>query len=78
MKDKSVWTNEPEYERFLHVRVFKPEEIEERELRCTLAMGDQTHKTDMLDPPEEPEVGGHLKHNKFSFLKQTLQRKISA
>ena len=56
MKDKSSWTHEPEYERFLHVRVFKPEDVEERELRCTLALGSQSYKTEILDPPEEIQV----------------------
>ena len=54
MRDAASWTREPEYERFLHVRVFRPENIEQRELRCNLTFGTQTHKTDILDPPPPP------------------------
>ena len=55
MRDAAAWTSEPEYERFLHVRVFKPENMEQRELRCSLTVGKQNHKTDVLDPPAPPE-----------------------
>ena len=53
MKDKEIWTHEPEYERYLHIRVFKPENLDARELKCALTFDKQFHKTDVLDPVME-------------------------
>ena len=53
MQDAEVWTHEPQYSRQLHVRVFKPEGLDFRELRCVLTCGGkQYHKTAPLDMPE--------------------------
>ncbi len=50
MKDKEVWTHEPEHDCFLHVRVYKPEGLDGRELKCLLTYGQQMQKTKILDP----------------------------
>eukprot|EP00058_Branchiostoma_floridae_P022652 XP_002608142.1 hypothetical protein BRAFLDRAFT_126256 [Branchiostoma floridae] len=55
-EDRSVWTHEPEYDRFLNVRVYKPVGMQDTELTCVLTMGDQVFKTGVLDrPPTPPE-----------------------
>ncbi|KAI0240537.1 hypothetical protein LSAT2_008767 [Lamellibrachia satsuma] len=48
-KDADVWTHEPQYERFLHVRVFKPDGLEQKKLVCKLSYGKQRHTTPALD-----------------------------
>ena len=53
MKDKVCWTHEPEYDRYLHVRVHAPEGLEYRELKCVLSCGKEIHKTGVLDIEEE-------------------------
>lgn len=50
MKDKESWTHEPEYDRYLHIRVYKPEGLDFRELRCYITYGKTFHKTNILDP----------------------------
>lgn len=52
MKDKEAWTGAPEYERSLHVRVYKPEGLDYRELKCKLTYGKQVHTTGLLDVQE--------------------------
>ena len=51
MKSVHCWTHEPEYDRYLHVRVYKPEGLDYRELRCYFTLGKTFHKTGILDPP---------------------------
>ena len=53
MKDKECWTHEPEYDRYLHVRVHAPEGLEYRELKCVISCGKEIHKTGVLDIKEE-------------------------
>ncbi|KAK2173881.1 hypothetical protein NP493_843g01017 [Ridgeia piscesae] len=48
-KDADVWTHEPQYERFLHVRVFKPEGLDQKQICCKLSYGKQRHTTPILD-----------------------------
>ncbi|XP_078582397.1 uncharacterized protein LOC144865483 isoform X2 [Branchiostoma floridae x Branchiostoma japonicum] len=55
-EDQAVWTHEPEYDRFLNVRVYKPVGMQDTEITCVLTMGDQVFKTGVLDtPPTPPE-----------------------
>ena len=49
MKDKAAWTGAPDYERYLHIRVYKPEGLDYRELKCALTCGTQHFKTGILD-----------------------------
>lgn len=49
MKDKQVWTGYPSFDRYLHIRVYKPEGLDCRELRCALTCGKQKFKTGVLD-----------------------------
>ena len=51
MKDQEVWTGEPDYDRYLHIRCYKPEGLTVEELRCVLTCGKQYYKTKVLDPP---------------------------
>lgn len=53
MKDKECWTHEPEYDRFLHVRVYAPEGLEYRDLKCIINCGKEMHKTGILDVQDE-------------------------
>jgi len=48
-KDADVWTHEPQYEQFLHVRVFKPEGLDQKQICCKLSYGKQRHTTPILD-----------------------------
>ena len=48
-KDAECWTHEPEYDRYLNVRVHKPVDLDARELRCNVSFRGITYKTDVLD-----------------------------
>ena len=53
-RDAETWTHEPVYDRYLNIRVHKPEELDARELRCSVTFRGTTYKTDVLDMiPEE-------------------------
>ncbi len=56
MKDKECWTHEPEYDRYLNVRIYAPEGLDYRELKCVVSCGDKMHKTNVLDPLTEPDA----------------------
>jgi hypothetical protein len=49
MKDKQVWTGYPHYDRYLHIRVYQPQGLDCRELKCSLKFGNQKYKTAVLD-----------------------------
>ncbi|XP_078663115.1 uncharacterized protein LOC144906581 isoform X3 [Branchiostoma floridae x Branchiostoma belcheri] len=72
MEDREVWTHEPEYDRFLNVRVYKPVGMQDTELTCVLTMGDQVFKTGVLDapppPPAEPKPQTPEKPKKGSLI----------
>ncbi|XP_019637952.1 PREDICTED: uncharacterized protein LOC109480244 [Branchiostoma belcheri] len=72
MEDRAVWTHEPEYDRFLNVRVYKPVGMQDTELTCVLTMGDQVFKTGVLDapppPPAEPKPQTPEKPKKGSLI----------
>ena len=53
MKDTGTYTGELDYDRHLYARVYKPEGLDYRELRCRIVCGKQTYKTDILDPLPE-------------------------
>ncbi|ELU08059.1 hypothetical protein CAPTEDRAFT_227737 [Capitella teleta] len=53
MKDKQVWTGDPSYDRYLHIRVYEPQGLDCRELKCALTFGKQNYKTKVLDIKEE-------------------------
>lgn len=56
-RDQETWTHEPSYERYLHMRIFKPEGLDFRELRCYVSYGNERHKTNILDPlPKDEEA----------------------
>ncbi|CAH1250887.1 Hypp8931 [Branchiostoma lanceolatum] len=71
-EDRAVWTHEPEYDRFLNVRVYKPVGMQDTELTCVLTMGDQVFKTGVLDapspPPAEPKPETPEKPKKGSLI----------
>ena len=54
METKECWTHEPEYERYLHVRIHAPEGLEYGELKCVISCGKDIHKTGVLDVKEVP------------------------
>ena len=56
MKDAEVWAGEPEFDHELHIRVFEPQGLDCRELKCVLNLGDAMWKTDVLDMNHEEEV----------------------
>lgn len=48
-KDAEVWTQEPDYDHFMFVRVFSPVGMSQTELKCSVTFGKQFFKTDKLD-----------------------------
>ncbi|XP_067674819.1 uncharacterized protein [Haliotis asinina] len=57
MRDVGIDTGEPEYDLYLHVRMFAPEDLNHKGLKCSVTYGDQMYKTGVLDEEEtkEPE-----------------------
>ncbi|XP_013412001.1 histone-lysine N-methyltransferase SETD1B-A [Lingula anatina] len=55
--DKAIWTHEPSYDRYLHIRVLKPQGLDEiRDLKCVISYKTEFFKTKILDPlPVESE-----------------------
>ena len=47
--DQGVDTSEPDYERYLVVRIYTPEDLEEKDLKCSIIYGDQRLMTGILD-----------------------------
>lgn len=54
--DISVWTHEPEYEHFLHVRIFRPEGLDQPNIKCSLSFGKQFFKTGVLSHNAEKVI----------------------
>ncbi|XP_071114202.1 uncharacterized protein [Haliotis cracherodii] len=55
MRDMSIDTGEPEYDLYLHVRMFAPEDLNHQGLKCSVTYGDQMYKTGVLDVEEDKE-----------------------
>ncbi|KAK3576344.1 hypothetical protein CHS0354_039278 [Potamilus streckersoni] len=51
MSDATVWTQEPDYDNFLFVRVYCPQQMEQQDLKCSIAFGKSFFKTKRLDDP---------------------------
>ncbi|XP_065839714.1 uncharacterized protein [Oscarella lobularis] len=56
--DVSTWTHEKQYNRYLHVRVFEPTGLEEKEVYCTLALGPQLVTSRIFGIPEKEKEEG--------------------
>ncbi|XP_041354259.1 uncharacterized protein LOC121372068 [Gigantopelta aegis] len=54
-RDNGMSTGEAEYDVYLHVRVFTPEDINKKELKCSLTFGSQRFKTGILDAVDEED-----------------------
>ena len=54
--DQAISTNEPEYERYLVIRIYTPQGIEETDLKCSIIYGEERLMTDVFEPENE-EVG---------------------
>ncbi|CAD5121580.1 DgyrCDS10078 [Dimorphilus gyrociliatus] len=54
-KDACVYTNEPVYDRKLHIRLYKPQDITQSQLKSVVTYGSQYFKTGILDVPISPE-----------------------
>ena len=52
-RDNGMWTEEAEYDVYLHVRVFTPEDIDKKDLKCSLTFGSQRFKTEILDTADD-------------------------
>ncbi|KAM7434299.1 hypothetical protein ABFA07_015579 [Porites harrisoni] len=55
--DKQCWTHEPEFDRYLHLRIYKPECKKAPTPFCSVAFRGQLFKTDVfeeVEPEEEP------------------------
>src|SRR6218665_2007921 len=48
MVDQASWTHEPEFDLYLCVRVFRPEELGQQDLTCSIQFGDQVITTEFL------------------------------
>ena len=48
-RDAETWTHEPQYNRYLNIRVHQPEELDARELRCSVTFRGKTFKTGVMD-----------------------------
>ena len=57
-RDREIWTHEPEYDRSLRARVFRPTGLnsEWREMKCKLTYGSLLLKTGSLDPVPVDDV----------------------
>ncbi|XP_070536490.1 uncharacterized protein [Ptychodera flava] len=55
MEDKQVWTHEPEFDRFLNIRVYRPLQLPQNQLRCMLSYGKIMKKTDAFEDIETEE-----------------------
>lgn len=56
MRDATVYTNEPTYDRSLFIRIFCPDGLQDiSKIRCTLTCNGQIYKTGILDAPEGEE-----------------------
>jgi len=51
-KDAEVWTQQPEYDHFLFVRMYNPVGLKEFNIKCSVAFGKQFYKTKQLDEGE--------------------------
>ncbi|KAL5009495.1 hypothetical protein ScPMuIL_011800 [Solemya velum] len=71
--DISVWTHEPEYEHFLHVRIFRPEGLDHPDIKCSLSFGKQFFKTSVLSPNIEKPLGDHTLETLMKKMAQTAQ-----
>nr|XP_039254120.1 LOW QUALITY PROTEIN: uncharacterized protein LOC120331142 [Styela clava] len=59
MKDAEIWTDQPEYETTLNVRVFRPLEMKDddnQDISCSLTLGDKTLKTGTLPIPTITDI----------------------
>jgi hypothetical protein len=50
--EKHIWTGEPEYTRYLILRLFKPIGINAAKLKCYIQAGDQIFTSKQLEPPK--------------------------
>ena len=48
-KDQEVWADERIFDRELHIRVYQPEGLDCRDLKCAVNFGPDMWKTDILD-----------------------------
>ncbi|KAL4232688.1 hypothetical protein ACF0H5_007376 [Mactra antiquata] len=55
-KDAESWTQEPEYDRFMFVRVYNPVGMDKTDLKCSITFGKQFFKTDKLDDASQPNT----------------------
>lgn len=55
--DTGVWTEEPDCDHFLHVRVFKPQGLKNAAdgIKCIITYGAKVYKTGLLDAPSPEE-----------------------
>ncbi|KAJ7365195.1 hypothetical protein OS493_007846 [Desmophyllum pertusum] len=51
--DKECWTHEPEFDRFLHLRIYKPECKKAETPFCSVAFNGQLLKTEIFEVEEE-------------------------
>ncbi|XP_006816176.1 uncharacterized protein LOC100378962 [Saccoglossus kowalevskii] len=50
--DKCIWTHEPEYEKYLNIRVYKPLGLDHQQLRCMVSFDKVMKKTDAFEDPQ--------------------------
>ena len=48
--DASVWTETPDYDNFLFVRMYTPVSMKQEDLKCSVTFGKQFYKTKRLEP----------------------------
>ena len=47
--DASIWTEEPDYDKFLFVRMYTPVSMKQEDLKCSVTFGKQFYKTKKLE-----------------------------
>lgn len=53
-KDAEVWTQAPDYDHFLFLRMYSPVGMSQSEIKCSIAFGKQYYKTKQLDDGSQP------------------------
>ena len=53
--EASVWTEDPDYDKFLFVRMYTPVSMKQEDLKCSITFGKQFYKTKKLDTKKKPE-----------------------
>ncbi len=56
VENQSTWTGEPNYKRFIIVRVFKPSEFALKKLKFKLRFNNTSYVSSSFDPPKIEKV----------------------